>query len=248
MSRFRFLKSLILLVIAPAALGACANGFLQPQYPIAHFVAPDKGLTSYNDPLVANAKQTRVSYLGAFEYVDYVRLDARDVVLESVFDVATSIKTVLDYTYTMDRMTDSWNINQGKAKTWGKPDTLRAWHGNVDYRPYRLAGDNRNCIAFESEWAFQPLDIFGRPTRVYFGYACARPGKNISTDALARIVASVRFSGESPESLVPVEGRASVDPAAISAAKGSPGGTTGNAKFPFNFGTVYQEGDNERTG
>jgi hypothetical protein len=245
MPRHHTLRSPAIIIIATLALGACGGGFLQPQYPIAHRIAPDKGLTQYDDPLLNNASQTRVSYLGAFEHVDYARLENDDVVLESVFDVAISVKTVLDYTYTMLRMTDTWNLNKGKAKSWGKPETLRAWHGDVDYRAYQMNG--RNCVAYESEWAFQPQDIYGRPTRVYFGYVCAKPGKNIASQKLAGIVASVRFSGESPESLVPVDGHRSVDPAAISEAKGAPGSGTGNAEFPFNFGTVYQEGDNERS-
>lgn len=248
MSRHLSLKSLIA-IIGSLMLTACADGFLQPQYPIAHRVAPEMGLTQYNDPLLANARQTRVSYLGAFEYVDYARYETSEVVLESVYDVATSIATVLDYHWTMSRMTDTWNLNAGKGKSWGRPATLRAWSGSIDYRPYQLTAENRNCIAFESEWAFQPSDIQGRPTRVYFGYACAQPGKTVSTETLVRIVESVRFSGRSRESLVPVDGRRSVDPIAISEAKGTPGGATGDAEFPFNFGTVYQEGDNgsERT-
>jgi hypothetical protein len=247
MSRHHPVRSLLVAIAAPLALAACGGGFLQAQYPIAHRISPDQGLTQYSDPLLNNAVQNRVSYLGAFEHIDYVRLESSEVVLESVYDVATSVKTVLDYTYTMTRMTDTWNLNNGKAKSWGKPETLRAWHGSVDYRPYTLIAENRRCVAFESEWAFQPLDILGRPGRIYFGYVCAQPGKTVSTQALVKIVASVRLNGESPESMVPVDGRSSIDPAAISEAKGAPGGATGNAEFPFNFGTVYQEGDNERS-
>lgn len=247
MSRHLSLKSLIA-IIGSLMLTACADGFLQPQYPIAHRIAPEMGLTQYNDPLLANARQTRVSYLGAFEYVDYARYETSEVVLESVYDVATSIMTVLDYHWTMSRMANTWNVNAGKGITLGAPASVGAWSGSIDYRPYRLAAGNRNCIAFQSEWAFQARDMEGRPTRVYFGYACAQPGKNVSTEALAGIVASVRFSGKPRESLIPVDSRRSIDPIAISEAKGTPGGTTGDAEFPFNFGTVYQEGDGpERT-
>ncbi len=120
MSRHQPVRSLLAAIAAPLALAACGSGFLHAQYPIAHRISPDKGLTQYNDPLLNNAVQNRVSYLGAFEHVDYVRLESSDVVLESVYDVATSVKTVLDYTYTMVRMTDTWNLNNGKAKSWGQ--------------------------------------------------------------------------------------------------------------------------------
>jgi len=242
MSRGYSLKSLVFVLFAPLALTACANAF-HAQYPICRQEPPDKGLTQYNDPLLQGAQQMRVSYLGAFEYVDYARFETPDLVLESVYDIATDVTVVLQYNYWMKRMTNTWNLNNGKVKSWGAKQTLTAWHGPVTYQPYQLSASGQSCIAFNSQWDDQPDDIQDRPTRVYFGYVCAKPGKQLAEAAAVKLISSVRLNPESGDRLVPVEARSSVDQAAFAAAHGTPGGSTGNIKFPFNFGTVYVEGD-----
>lgn len=242
----RLLATLVAIVLLVPLVTGCANDF-QAQYPIVKMEPPEQALTRFTDPVIKGAEQHHVSYLGAFEYVDYARYATPSFVLESVYDVATSVSAVLQYPYTMARMTDTWNLNKGKAKSWGQEKTVWAWHGKVTYQPYRLTADGRSCIAFESQWAFQPADMQGRPTRVFFGYICAPTGKPLDEKKAVALIASVRFSQKSPESLVPVDGRRSVDRAAFAAAKGVPGGSTGNAEFPFNFGTIYVEGGPERT-
>jgi hypothetical protein len=242
MPRRRPLSAMVSVLLAPFLLTACAGGAFQAQYPIVRMQTPDGALTRFTDPALQNARQVHVSDLEAFEYVDYSRYETPDVVLESVYDVANSESTVLQYGYWMSRAADTWNLNQGQPITWGEAGTVQAWHGAIDYQPYRLTATGRDCVAFNDEWDIRPQDIQTRPTRVFFGYICAQPGKQLATAKATAIIASVRFSGRSPESLVPVDSRHSVDEAAFAAAKGVPGGTTGNSKFPFNFGTVYVEG------
>jgi hypothetical protein len=248
MPRRRPLTALCAVLLAPCLLTACAGGAFQAQYPIVRMQTPDGALTRYTDPAMQNAQQVHVSDLEAFEYVDYSRYETPDVVLESVYDVANSEGTVLQYDYWMSRAADTWNLNQGQPIAWGKAGTVQAWHGAIDYQPYRLTATGRDCVAFNDEWDLRPQDILTRPTKVFFGYICAQPGKELAVSKAAAIIASVRFSGKSPESLVPVDSRRSVDEAAFAAAKGVAGGTSGNSKFPFNFGTVYTEGsNNDRT-
>lgn len=242
MTRHTPVKALVAAVFAPLVLAACAGAF-EAQYPIVKQEPPTQSLTRFTDPALRDAKQFHVSYLGAFEYVDYGRYETPDLVLESVYDVATSINTVLQYDYWMSRMADTWNLNNGQPKSWGKEQTVRAWHGSIEYQPYRLTAAGRDCTAFSAEWGNQALDTRGRPTRVFFGYACARPGKPLDVSKAVALIASVRFSDQPVESLVPVNSRRSVDRSAFAAAQGVSGGSTGNAKFPFDFGTVYVEGD-----
>ncbi len=247
MPRRRPLTALFAVLLAPCLLTACAGAF-QAQYPIVKMQTPDGALTRFTDPALQNAQQVHVSNLGAFEYVDYARYETPDVVLESIYDVANSESTVLQYDYWMSRMADTWNLNKGQPISWGAAESIPSFHGSIDYQPYRLIATKRSCVAFNDEWDIRPQDILTRPTRVFFGYICAQPGKELAVSKAAAIIASVRFSGKSPESLVPVDSRASVNEAAFAAAKGVPGGTTGNAAFPFNFGTVYTEGsNNDRT-
>ena len=236
-------RLLLTAVLATGFLAGCAA-----RYPITTTTPPDKELSRFNDPVVQNVTPLRVTHIGPFEIVEYTRLETNDFVLEAVYDVATSIRTVLQYDYWMTRMAETWNLNNGQAKQWGKEKEVSAWHGQVPYQPYKLTATGRDCVAFNDEWDHEPLDSYNRPTRVFFGYVCAKPGKQLSEATAARIIGSVRFSQELRERLAPVNGHARVDPVAYAEAKGSPGASTGNAAFPFDFGTVYSEdGDDSRT-
>jgi hypothetical protein len=237
---------LLTALLVPGLLAGCAGPF-QAQYPIVKAESPQQALTQFNDPVVRDATQVHVSYLASFEFVDYARIETSAFILESAFAVATSEQAVLQYDWTMARMVETWNVNKGKAIGYGPVKKVQAWHGLITYRPYRMARENRSCIAFDSEWAYQARDPQGRPTRVFFGYICAPPGKPLNEDMAATLLGSVRFTVQNAEKLVPVDARRSIDQSAFDAAKGVPGGATGNAKYPFNFGTIYVEGGPERT-
>jgi hypothetical protein len=241
----RFGKSVQLSIIAVILLAVTGCAGLQPQYPITNQIDPEKALIHFKDPLLANAQQIRVSHLDAYEHVEYARLETADATLEAVYDVSLGVGLVLEYDYWMAKMADTWNANSGQPKSWGSARTVNAWHGGIDYQPYRLTASNQDCAAFSSEWAYQPRDPYGRPTRVFFGYICARPGKSLTDSTVASILKSVQFSGQPVESLVPVNARRSVDQVAFSMAKGQPGSRTGNAEFPFYFGTPYVENDGD---
>jgi len=243
MLRFGYSINLCIIAVALLALAGCAG--LEPQYPITNQIAPEKALIQFKDPQLAHAKQARVSHLDAYEHVEYARLETADATLEAVYDVSLGVSLVLEYDYWMTKMTDTWNVNNGQPKSWGAAHRVGAWHGEIDYQRYRLTVSGQDCAAFSSEWAYQPRDSFGRPSRVFFGYICARPGKPLTDAFVDSILKSVVFANVPVESLVPVHARRSIDQVAFSMAKGQPGSRTGNAEFPFNFGTPYFEGDGD---
>lgn len=227
------------------ALAGCAGG-LQARYPITSQIPADQGLIRFNDPILANAKQVHVSHLDAMEHVEYARYETNDLVMEAVYDVSLGVTYVLQYDYWMSRMTDTWNANYGQDKAWGPARHVTAWHGRIDYQPYRLTAAGRDCAAFSSEWDNQPRDSLGRPSRVFFGYLCAKGGTPLSETSVAALLRSVTFDPKPVEALVPVNGRSSVDQVAAGAAKGATGAASGNSQFPFNFGRSYFDGDNSR--
>jgi hypothetical protein len=227
------------------ALTACAGDF-GARYPITSQVPADQGLIRFSDPMLANARQIHVSHLDAMEHVEYARYETNDLVMEAVYDVSLGDTYVLQYDYWMSRMADTWNANYGQDKAWGPARNVTAWHGRIDYQPYRLTASGRDCAAFSSDWAHQPRDSRGRPSRVFFGYLCAKDGKPLSETSVAALLRNVTFDPKPVESLVPVNGRRSVDQVAASAAKGAPGAASGNSQFPFNFGRSYFDGDNSR--
>lgn len=243
MPRFKSSIGLSIIAFAAFALTACAG--LEPHYPITNQISPENGLIQFKDPRLAGAQQVRVSHLGAFEHVEYARLETADAKLEAVYDVALDVGLVLEYGYWMAKMTDTWNANRGQPKSWGPFHHVTAWHGEIDYQPYRLTASGQDCAAFSSEWDYQPRDPFGRPSRVFFGYICAKLGRPLTDSFVNSILKSVEFSGKPVESLVPLNARRSVDQVAFALAKGQPGSRSGNAEFPFNFGTPYFEGDGD---
>lgn len=245
MPRLQNPKHWIVCAFVTAGLTACA-GF-GARYPITTQIPPDEGLIRFTDASLANARQTRVSHLGAMEHVEYARFETDDAILEAVYDVALNVSLVLEYDYWMEKMTDTWNANRGQEKVWGPVQNVMAWHGKITYQPYRLVESDRGCAAFSSEWDYQPRDSRGRPSRVFFGYVCAKPGRQLTDTGVASLLRSVTFPTTPVERLVPVNAQRNVDRMAFATAKGSEGSATGNANFPFNFGRSYFDGDGSRS-
>jgi hypothetical protein len=247
MSRFQSSRNLAICAVTAITLAGCAGDF-GARYPITNRIPPEQGMIQFNDPLLANAQQVRVSHLDAYEHVEYARFETADATLEAVYDVALNVSLVLEYDYWLSKMTDTWNANRGQAKTWGPEQNVAAWHGKIAFQPYRLSASGRDCAAFSSDWDFQPRDSLGRPSRVFFGYICAKPGKPLTDAAVASLLKSVTVPTTGPERLVPVNARRNVDQVAYAAAQGANGAATGNAKFPFNFGRTYFDGgDNSKS-
>ena len=229
----------------PCRLFVLALGLLTTacaaQYPIVKSAPPPDALIRVDDPLLRDAKTTRVHYLGAFDHVAYARFETRDLTLEAVYVAALSQTLVLDYDYGMDRMIDTWNVHRDHRKRWGETSTIPAAHGTMAIKPFQTADGGPSCTAFNAEWDERPRDGLGRPGKVLFGYACTKPGASISQARIATLLSRLSVSPRPAESLLPVRPRRDIDQAAFDAAKGTTGGKTGNAEFPFDFGTTPRE-------
>lgn len=237
----RIAKKLALPAMMSVLIAGCAGELAQ--YPITAKKPAKEALITFEAPAFKNAKVVRVHHLDAFEHIEYARFETDDgLSMETVYDTSLGVELVLDYNYWIEKMVDTWNVNRGQTKAFGERKSVQAWHGEIDYQPYRLGG-NRQCIAFNSEWDHQARDPFGRPSRVLFGYVCAKPGDTLSEQRIAQALKGLQISKRNSESFVPVNSRLSVDQIALNTAKGTTGNPTGNTKFPFNFGTPYFEGE-----
>jgi hypothetical protein len=237
----RIAKKLALPAMMSVLIAGCAGELAQ--YPITAKKPAKEALITFEAPAFKNAKVVRVHHLDAFEHIEYARFETDDgLSMETVYDTSLGVDLVLDYNYWIEKMVDTWNVNRGQTKAFGERKSVQAWHGEIDYQPYRLGG-NRQCIAFNSEWDHQARDPFGRPSRVLFGYVCAKPGDTLSEQRIAQALKGLQISKRNSESFVPVNSRLSVDQIALNTAKGTTGNPTGNTKFPFNFGTPYFEGE-----
>jgi hypothetical protein len=227
-------------------VAGCGAG-LYAQYPIVTFASPGQALITFDDPILKDAKVVRVHDREALEFVEYARFETKTLMLEAVYDIALNNSIVLEYDYTMKRMVDTWNANKGQAKTWGTQNSVWAWHGKVQYLPYRLSRFGLECAGFSSEWNFQPQDPFGRPGKVFFGYVCGKSGATLRQAEITKLLENVKISRQDGSSFVPVGSRRSINQAAFDTAKGSSGTALGNSAFPFNFGRVYTEGEGRRS-
>ncbi|MCG8546448.1 MAG: hypothetical protein MJE12_19800 [Alphaproteobacteria bacterium] len=244
MNHYRFARGLGLPILLGLFVAGCAN-LPGAQFPVTVNTPPEQALISFKDPKVKLANTARVSHRGAFEHVEYALFNAPDLTVEAVYDVSLNNGLVLEYDYWLAKMVDTWNVNRGQNKIWGKSGSVRAWHGEIDYQLYRLAGSGRECAGFSSEWDYQPRDPFGRPQRVLFGYICANPGDKLPEQEVAALLQSTIINERPGDTFVPVNPRSRVDQLAFNTAIGAPGTAGGNAEFPFNFGTPYFEGEGD---
>lgn len=227
----------------PILVAAMVMAGCTAQLPVTEMTPPEDVLISINDPALKDKATARVSYTGPFEHVEYAHFEGGGLTLETVYDVVIGDQTILDYHYSMARMLDTWNFNTGQAK-WSAPaKSVRGWHGEIDYQPYIQAASNRQCTAFNAEWDHSGRDPFGRPMQIFFGYVCAAPGETLTADRVEALLQSVRINQRLGHTFVKPGMRAKDDGQALALATGSARPGTGNVKFPFNFGTTYEDGD-----
>ena len=226
----------IIAVALALLLGGCAA-----QFPIVKKSEPQNALIRVDDPLLRDARTTRVHYLGAFDHVAYARFETDALTLEAVYVAALGDNFVLDYGYGMNRMIDTWNAHRGRGKRWGERSAVPVAHGTMPIQPFQTADRGPSCTAFNTQWDFRPRDGLGRPGKVLFGYICPKPGASISQARIATLLSSLSVSPRAAESLVPVRPRRDIDQAAFDAVRGTSDAATGNAECPFDFGTIGRE-------
>ena len=232
--------------IAVSPLVARAD-FFAAKWPVTAWAPAGEALISFKNSDFSAATAKRVWYTGAFEHLEYARAETPGIVLEAVYDRVIGDQTILDYHYWMAKMLDTWNHNVGQEKIFGTSNSVRAWHGTIDYQLYRLQRGSQQCAGFNSEWDLSSRDPNGRPKKVFFGYMCAKPGQPLSQTQVESILKGVTLDNRFGHTFVKPGQRASTDEAAHALASGTGRAGTGNHKFPFEFGTQYsgEDGDSD---
>jgi hypothetical protein len=215
--------------------------FFSRSWPVTAMAPAGEALITFKGSPLTTATAQRVWHTGAFEHLEYARFETNELVVEAVYDTIVGDQTILDYPHWMRSMVDTWNRNRGQAKSWGTSSRVQAWHGMIDYQLYRLQGSNQICAGFSSEWDHSARDSYGRPGKLFFGYMCAKAGQPLAADRVDSILKNVTFDWRFGHTFVRPGQTTSVDPAAVALASGAAGSTTGNHRFPFDFGTHYTE-------
>lgn len=159
--------------------------------------------------------------------------------------------TSVQYPYTLSGMVDTWHHNAGKPKSWSQTVHLEAPIEEMHYKRYSLNGE-QSCAVFQAEWDFPPADRLLRPSRVIFGYLCAKPCQKLSEKTIENTLVNIGVRGvtekvrksDPPQVTSNFGERNSISQerraAAIGIARGG-SGTSGNANFPFEFAVPYHE-------
>lgn len=216
-------------------------GFFDAKWPVVRQAPAGEALIGFKDAALNRAAASRVWYTGAFDHLEFARFESGDLVMEIVYDTVIGDQSILDYHYGMETMLDTWRRNRGQAKRWGASKTVQAWHGKVDYQPYRLQASGRNCAGVNSEWDYSARDSRGRPMKVVFGYLCAKGGRPLAADRIEAILKGLTIDQRFGHTFVKPGQVSRVDSAAMAMAAGDSGTKTGNHEFPFEFGTQYTE-------
>ena len=138
-----------------------------------------------------------------------------------------------------------------QTESWSQTVHLEAPIEEMYYKRYSLNGE-QSCAGSQAKWEVAPADRLLRPSRVIFGYLCAKPSQKMSKKTIENTLVNIGVRGvtekvrrsDPPQvacsfgerNLISQERRA----AAIAIARGGPG-TSGNANFPFGFAVPYHK-------
>ena len=142
----------------------------------------------------------------------------------------------LEYGFTVARSVETWTFNKGFSKAWGEVRLIRTPVTEFFYRPYRLAGQNRQCFGFSGEWAYPADDPETRPGKVMFGYYCGREGEAMDVAHMERLLSGITIRSQRHDTF----GEPRLP---LLAQKAALGARTGNPGFPFRFAQHYQTSD-----
>ena len=104
---------------------------------------------------------------------------------------------VFDIDVTVEETVGYWRFNDGRAGNWADSYSLASPVGQTWVRPYTISAENRSCVGFYSTWDIRQDDPYFRPSKAYFGYFCAAPGKEVSKEDVASFVANIDVRGVS---------------------------------------------------
>lgn len=249
MTKFPLKFLTITLVGLALGLSGCITS--SGQYDKVVEVAPENSLLRFYGEAHRGEFPLRVAYADPWEYEEYAGFKNSDVRLEMFYVTVAAEYTSVQYPYTLSGMVDTWHHNAGKPKSWSQTVHLEAPIEEMYYKRYSLNGE-QSCAGFQAEWEVPPADRLLRPSRVIFGYLCAKPGQKMSEKTIENTLVNIGVRGvtekvrrSDPPQLasnfgeqnsISQERRA----AAIAIARGGPG-TSGNANFPFEFAVPYHE-------
>lgn len=232
----------ILAAIGVLGLGACTVESM-PRPTIENLSAGDERIV-FRAPAFSGAVHS-MRFSDFWEEEEYALFQGAGAQAEILYaGVSAYDQLALEYGFTVARSVETWTFNKGVPKQWNDVQRVRTPLTEFFYKPYRLAGRNRQCFGFSGEWAHPADDPEIRPGKVIFGYYCAKEGEALGATDMARLLLGITLRGERHR----IYGNAVLNasgepPPTVSARQAVPGIKTGNPDFPFKFARHYQTSD-----
>ena len=235
-------------------LGGCAVS--DYQRPTIETVPPGDERIVFAADVFRDKAPERVRFTDIWQREEYALFRGGGAQAEILYSTTTTpvFTVVLDYQFMVDDMVETWNLNRKHTKAWGESRRVEAPLGPFFYKPYRLVGADRACFGFATEWDHRGDDPEYRPSKVLFGYYCAKPGAPLSLDTMEDLIQTIGVKGVTERirhadaarregAARAADARTQAD-AALIAHGPSPSADRGNASFPFDLAQFFAESGN----
>jgi len=218
-----------------AVLGGCAVS--DYQRPTIETVPPGDERIVFAADVFRDKAPERVRFTDIWQREEYALFRGGGAQAEIIYSTTTTpvFTVVLNYEFMVDDMVETWNLNRKHTKAWDESRRVEAPLGPFFYKPYRLVGAGRACFGFATEWDHRGDDPDNRPSKVLFGYFCAKKGAPLSLDRMEDLIQTVGVRGVTER----------IRHADAARARGpSPSADRGNANFPFDLAQFFAESGN----
>ncbi len=237
-----------------AVLGGCAVS--DYQRPTIETVPPGDERIVFAADVFRDKAPERVRFTDIWQREEYALFRGGGAQAEIIYSTTTTpvFTVVLNYEFMVDDMVETWNLNRKHTKAWDESRRVEAPLGPFFYKPYRLVGAGRACFGFATEWDHRGDDPDNRPSKVLFGYFCAKKGAPLSLDRMEDLIQTVGVRGVTERirhadaarrggAARATDARTQAN-AALIARGPSPSADRGNANFPFDLAQFFAESGN----
>ena len=221
------------------------------KYPSVNWAGSDTALVLFTAPAFKDTDSKHVVFTDMWQHEEYVLFEGGGAQAEIIYSAANERDTIaLDYSYPLTPMIKTWNIASRHPVAFGEKGQTGAPLGAYFYQYFRLTDANRACVGFFTEWDLKDDDPQLRNGKVLFGYYCEKPGVALGEPQVFEILDNIWIRGITArfdtrfQPVAPTGGPLAGTQGALAFATQGAGGT-GNANFPFDMASHYQDVDGD---
>lgn len=237
------------LLMITVALAGCQTN--QTTYPTVAWAGSNSAYVLFTAPAFKNTPSKHVVFTDIWQHEEYVLFEGDGAQAEIIYVAANERDSIaLDYNYPVVPMVQTWNIANKHPIVWGQEGQTGAPLGAYFYRHFRLSDVGRDCVGFFIEWDLKDDDPQLRNGKALFGYYCEKPGVSLNQTQVFTLLDNIWIRGITARNdvrfqpVAPTSGPLAGRQGALAFAKQGTG-DTGNANFPFDIASHYQDAEGE---